>query len=284
MKKTYLYSGCKKPLTSLHKNKNDTIVSTNVLKNMSLLIALLSLSMFMALVTIMAVPGTPHTIYGFVFDHSGKPLKDAVVSLTNLNTSEQLNTTTASDGSYVFELANLQNGYSDGDLIEIEATYEGCYANTHIYVDLSCTMQKAPDIILLLLTDFDTGPGSYPGISGVHTGNIIPAHNIKVEKMFTYPCPGTGGHTEYVEIRNETFVINASWKGYGEDWHNITFSQPFVLTAGRTYNYTIRTGSYPMIIHKQMANVSGGKITCTKFVSANGKRYDNWIPAIRLFH
>jgi hypothetical protein len=29
-------------------------------------------------------------------------------------------------------------------------------------------------------------------------------------------------------------------------------------------------------------NATGGKITCTEFVDANGKRYDNWIQAIRL--
>jgi hypothetical protein len=29
--------------------------------------------------------------------------------------------------------------------------------------------------------------------------------------------------------------------------------------------------------------VDGGTITCTKFTDANGKTYNNWIPAIKLF-
>ena len=258
----------------------------NVLKNMSLLIALLSLSMFMASVTIMAtaVPGTPHTVYGFVFDHSGKPLKDASVSLNNLNTSEGLNTTTAYDGSYVFELASLQKGYTDGDWLEIKATYEDCYAVTRIYVDLSGAVQKAPDINIILLTNFDTGPGSYPSIFGVHTGNIIPSHNIKVEKMFTYSCPGTGGHTEYARIWNNSGLDRiATWSGYKDNWHNITFNETFVLYKGEIYNYTIITGSYPQIIHETPFNATGGTITCDKFIDANGMVYYDWIPAFRLY-
>jgi len=58
--------------------------------------------------------------------------------------------------------------------------------------------------------------------------------------LYTYPCPGTGGHTEY--------AVEASWNGYTGDWHNLTFNNSFTLYANETYNYTIRTGSYPQII------------------------------------
>jgi len=44
----------------------------------------------------------------------------------------------------------------------------------------------------------------------------------------------------------------------------------------------IRTGSYPQIIHAREKAVEGGIITCEEFVDANGRRYDDWIPAIRL--
>jgi hypothetical protein len=54
--------------------------------------------------------------------------------------------------------------------------------------------------------------------------------------------------------------------------------QPLVLPD----NYTILTGSYPQIIHEKEFNTTGGKMTCTKFVDANGKIYDDWIPAIKL--
>ena len=131
-------------------------------------------------------------------------------------------------------------------------------------------------------SEFDTGPGTYPSIMGIHNGTIIPSCNITVKKMYTYPCEGTGGHTEYVELRNETFAINATWNGYKDDWHNITFLHQFILLANHTYNYTIKTGSYPQIIHEHEFNATGGKITCTEFIDANGRKHNNWIPAIRL--
>ena len=51
---------------------------------------------------------------------------------------------------------------------------------------------------------------------------------------------------------------------------------------GHKYNYTIVTGSYPQIIHAPSKEVTGGTITCTSFVDANGRSFTNWIPAIRL--
>ena len=129
---------------------------------------------------------------------------------------------------------------------------------------------------------FDTGPGTYPSISGTHNGTITTNVDITVSKLYTYPCPGTGGHTEYVRIWNATWEVTATWTGYKDDWHNISFDKPFVLLANKTYNYTIRTGSYPQIIHKSSFNATGGIITCDKFIGANGKIYYDWIPAIRL--
>jgi hypothetical protein len=104
-----------------------------------------------------------------------------------------------------------------------------------------------------------------------------------VHKLYTYPCSGTGGHSKYVKIWNETWDgVEAYWKGYQEDGHNIIFDPPFTLEAGTTYYYTIVTGSYPQIIHESSKEVTGGRITCTEFTDANGHSYNNWIPAIRL--
>ena len=51
---------------------------------------------------------------------------------------------------------------------------------------------------------FDTGEGTYPSIFGTHRGKIIPDWDITVNKMYTHPSKGTGGHTEYVRIWNES--------------------------------------------------------------------------------
>jgi hypothetical protein len=76
--------------------------------------------------------------------------------------------------------------------------------------------------------------------------------------MYTYPCPGTGGHTEYLKIWNSTtgWNVTATWNGYKDDWHNLSFNTSFTLYANETYNYTIRTGSYPQIIHATSCNAT----------------------------
>lgn len=130
---------------------------------------------------------------------------------------------------------------------------------------------------------FDTHAGTYPSISGTHNGTIKPNQTITVNRLYTYPCQGTGGHTEYARIWNSTSDVIAKRDGYKGDWRNISFNKTITLVANETYNYTIRTGSYPQIHHNGTLMVSDGEITCTEFIDVNGKRYDNWIPAIKLF-
>jgi hypothetical protein len=77
-------------------------------------------------------------------------------------------------------------------------------------------------------------------------------------------------------------IAEAHWHGYVGDWHNISFNKSFTLYVNKTYNYTIRTGSYPQIIHEPSFNATGGMITCTSFEDANGNIHTDWIPAIRL--
>ena len=117
---------------------------------------------------------------------------------------------------------------------------------------------------------------------GTHNGTIKPNQTITVNKLYTYPCTGTGGHTEYARIWNLTWNATATWEGYVGDWHNISFDKTVVLLAKEEYNYTIRTGSYPQIHHKPELPTENGWINCTEFTDVNGKKYYNWIPAIRL--
>jgi hypothetical protein len=134
---------------------------------------------------------------------------------------------------------------------------------------------------------FDTRSSAnpYPIIAGQHNGTIRLNEPITVRKLYTYPCPGTGGHTEYAAIAypNGTLLAEAQWNGYTGDWHNLTFNNSFTLYANETYNYTIRTGSYPQTIHATSYNATGGVITCSEFVDTNGKRHEGWIPAIKLW-
>jgi hypothetical protein len=185
-----------------------------------------------------------------------------------------------------------------GDVIFAYVTYRavGAAANTsalNISVDSlfnigyknipSNTENGALSIVETNLTELDTGAGVYPSISGIHKGSIIPNRDINVSKLYTYPCAETGGHTESAKIWNTTWNATATWTGYSGDWHNISFNPPFVLQAWETYNYEIRTGSYPQIIHDQdHATLDGSFINCTSFTDVNGNVHEDWIPAFRL--
>ncbi len=121
----------------------------------------------------------------------------------------------------------------------------------------------------------------------IWVGYITVAHDgtIIVQKMYTYSYPGTGGHSEYAAFYdlNGTKLSEGRWNGYQDvDYQYITFDDPFTLEIGKTYDYTIKTGSYPQMIHKQMHAADNGTITCTEFTDANGNTYNDWIPAIRL--
>ena len=132
------------------------------------------------------------------------------------------------------------------------------------------------------LEPLDSGPVSdpYPSIAGTHTGTLMIRSNsdLYVNALYTYPCSGTGGHTDFVRIENSTWNVTANWDG-----QTTKFEAPFTLSAGKTYNYTIITGSYPQIIHaRNHTTLEDSLISCTEFVDANNRRYTNWIPAIRL--
>jgi len=107
--------------------------------------------------------------------------------------------------------------------------------------------------------------------------------DLNVSKLYTYSCSGTGGHSEYVRIWNKSgWNVTAKRDGYKGDLHNITFNKSFALPAGVEYHYTIKTGSYPQIHHTKALLTTSGWINCTEFVDANGKKYGDWIPAIKL--
>jgi len=222
---------------------------------------------------------------------------------------------TCSDGSCDYSITNTQwidtgntRNKPDGTICGCTANntlkrcYDGSCSDTGICnsticgADIACDGKKPGEscgtdrkcnsicnCVKIIIFDTDTPANPYPSIMGTHNGTITPNQTINVSKFYTYPCTGTGGHTEYVCIYGNGMDKSASWTDYSGDWHNITFVEPFTLDPGKTYNYTIRTGSYPQIHHTSALLTANGWINCTKFTDANGKGYNNWIPAIRLW-
>jgi len=80
---------------------------------------------------------------------------------------------------------------------------------------------------------FDTSQSAnpYPSIPGTHNGTLTPFCDLTVRKLYTYACPGTGGHTEYAAFYypNGTLLAEAYWKGYDGDWHNLSFNTQYAV-------------------------------------------------------
>jgi hypothetical protein len=164
----------------------------------------------------------------------------------------------------------------------INAAYFQVYAQMYSDTAASCVWFDDITMLVTPTQNFDTGYGTYPSIMGNHKGTITPNKTIIVHKMYTYPCAGTGGHTEYVRFYGNGLNVTKTWNGYIDNYHNIFFDPSITLEANTSYNYEIRTGSYPQIIHEQSLPTVNGTIKCTQFTDANGKIYYDWIPAIRL--
>ncbi|MFZ2071693.1 MAG: phospholipase D-like domain-containing protein [Halobacteriota archaeon] len=233
----------------------------------------------------------------FLYDWHNIP---PVVSFRYSPLHPVLNQSITFDASNSFDsdgtIANYNWDFGDGNITNTtEAIITHAYSETGDSSSVNLTVADddgAVNSISKLITVsevevfiFDTGSPAnpYPSIFGTHNGIITPSQAITVQKFYTYPCPGTGGHSECVEIWNNSWSVTATWDGYKGDWHNITFDEFFTLKSGETYNYTIHTGSYPQNHHTPSLLTANGWINCTSFLDANGRICTDWIPAVKLY-
>jgi len=104
---------------------------------------------------LLKAPSNPHVIYGYVYDENGNPLADAPVVITNAATGDNATVYTDSNGYYQYDLANLPNGYNDGDLIYVNATNtsSGNKGSNSTYVDTSSPSQQV-DVYIVRKINF----------------------------------------------------------------------------------------------------------------------------------
>jgi len=108
----------------------------------------------------------------------------AAIELDGASTSYTTNVTIpdVSPGTHTIKLT--LDGYPDWST-NLSVTAGGI---SEVYATLTPTPQ----------IKFDTGTGTYPSISGTYNGTFTPTQTITVSKLYTYPCAGTGGHSEHV--------------------------------------------------------------------------------------
>jgi parallel beta-helix repeat protein len=198
--------------------------------------------------------------------------------------------TNASSGTVAAEYRFNVSDLAPSAAIALNASWDTSGAQEGTYSIISYVLYDGKSTSPLTFTVstvtdvFDTGPGTYPSIAGNHTGTIKPAINLYVSKLYTYNCPGTGGHTEYVRIWNETGTVTEGyWHGYQADYSNLTLTPSVTLVKDHEYHFTIITGSYPLLHQNATLLLPAGEITCTEFTDANGRIAAPRIPAIKFF-
>ena len=117
--------------------------------------AILALTFFLGLapIALADAPGAPFQVGGHVYLDAAT-VSGADVTVTNLNTSESLTTTTDSNGAYVVPLSNLPSGHSAGNIIQVTATYNGMTGTNS--APRSENLSDSPQIIDVTLRSEDT--------------------------------------------------------------------------------------------------------------------------------
>ncbi len=229
---------------------------------------------------VFAVPH-PHSLSGHVYDSIGNPVNGAEIVITNERTGAQLYVQTNEFGEYQQDASNLEYGYKNGDTLQYYARYKDYRLYKNATIDIYRGGTKM-DFVFPFSMGFVTPEGTYPSIAGTHKGAITPKSNINVTHIEIRACEGTGGHIEYARITGDGVSSKAMWEGYNTNYKSLEFDVPFMLETAKTYEYEIKTGSYPQIIHLSELEVPAGIIKCSKFVDINGRIHTEGIPSIWL--
>lgn len=66
-----------------------------------------------------------YLVYGYVFDEEGNVVPDAIVTVENRRTHEEVEVVSNGDGEYIFSALSFEEGYQDGDSLLLTAELGG---------------------------------------------------------------------------------------------------------------------------------------------------------------
>jgi len=113
-------------------------------------------------------------------------------------------------GKYGRIIAVVYTPYGDECLVNLNQLLlkEG-YAEISDYYNEFSPYDWYEPLEILYHFDFEPPENPYPSIAGTFIGEIKPNKTIIARKLYTYACEGTGGHTEYALICNDSFCAEA---------------------------------------------------------------------------
>ncbi|RZB28883.1 MAG: hypothetical protein AEth_01487 [Candidatus Argoarchaeum ethanivorans] len=203
--------------------------------------AILALTFFLGLApsVLTDIPDTPFEVGGHVYSDATS-VSGAAVTVTNLNTSESLTTTTDSNGAYVVALGNLASGHIAGNIIEVTATYSGMSGISR--APRSKSLSDSPQIIDVTIVE------AFAITSGPHATDIT-ANTATIE--WTTNMIGNSSTVKYglnashmdESVSNQTPVRNHSIKLSGLNlgtvyYYNVSSTNAEGTTVSSSDNFT----------------------------------------------
>ncbi|MEM3208044.1 MAG: NosD domain-containing protein, partial [Halobacteria archaeon] len=212
-----------------------------------------------------APPADPYAVWGFLKNESGNPIADHPVILVETNTSCKLNATTASDGSFTFDLASCgAGGYYRNDTVVVNATNQtlGAYGESEAPVSNNTSVSETKVNVTRVPEPLWRKAGSNETVirrpnndtvllfaQGVDGRNLTNATLYTNETGVFAPSNSANNSTG----ANSTFLFalpnSAEWLASNFTWRNTTLPEGtrigwwinYTDDEGRTNNTTLRT-------------------------------------------
>jgi len=90
----------------------------------------------------------PYVVYGYVYYPNGTVAQNVPVNITNARTGNWTINYTNENGYYQVDLANMDGGYADGDLIYVNVTVDKYWGSNSTVVNTSATSAVEVDVHL----------------------------------------------------------------------------------------------------------------------------------------
>jgi len=213
----------------------------------------------------------PYIMFGTVVDEEGEAIQGADVELHNLRTNVSIVNVTDADGQFYYDLSSMEEGYEDGDGLNLNASYmDWCWNGTGTYVSdrnfgevLNFTLDTRPrfehvplntialgeEILLELhasyygMLDNVSVLYSFDGQNCTSTTDMGLSEGTLYDGTWSVELPSPGG------IASMSYIFTASALG-----------REFKLPAIGSYKARIVDNTTPQLSHDQILEWAAGEV------------------------
>jgi PKD repeat protein len=237
--------------------------------------------------TVQAALGEPYTVYGMVLNQDEDPLPGVYVKVTNNATGDFIETTSNSIGQYQVNLGNLNQGWNQGDEINVYGEYGSLTDDTTLLVSGNRYQQNLTlDFIeagIELIAFISTAPYAFVGESVTFDGSYSWSSGDITNWTWDFG-DGQGGFGAIVE---HVYQVEGNYNlslvvsdGLTTSGANVTFNVTELLWEGpESFNVTIGQEKWVNISgYVLMGSTLSTNDSRVSWVSTNNTLYFKFFP------